>query len=146
MPRKRPLDQWIDQVVTAFPKLTRPQAVVLALYSFGVILAHRCGHLLCAMGKREPLPVAFVRVARIGHGIKARHPRHLPLEAKEAAKPEVRCVFVRAAGLGKALERHGVRRRISRPPKVPLQLVGEAFELCAQLDQQRLARCRVAPR
>jgi hypothetical protein len=43
MPRKQPLDQWIDQVVTAFPKLTRPQAVVLALYSFGVILAHRCG-------------------------------------------------------------------------------------------------------
>jgi len=43
MPHKPPLDQWIDQVVTAFPKLTRPQAVVLALYSFGVILAQRCG-------------------------------------------------------------------------------------------------------
>src|SRR5271156_4856630 len=43
VPRKQPLDQWIDQVVTAFPKLTRPQAVVLALYSFGVILAQRCG-------------------------------------------------------------------------------------------------------
>lgn len=43
MPRKQPLDQWTDQVVTAFSKLTRPQAVVLALYSFGVILAHRCG-------------------------------------------------------------------------------------------------------
>src|SRR5580693_3017093 len=43
MAREQPLDQWIDQVVTAFPKLTRPQAVVLALYSFGVILAHRCG-------------------------------------------------------------------------------------------------------
>ena len=28
MPRKQPLDQWIDQVVTAFSKLTRPQAVV----------------------------------------------------------------------------------------------------------------------
>ena len=43
MSRKQPLDQWTDQVITAFPKLTRPQAVVLALYSFGVILAHRCG-------------------------------------------------------------------------------------------------------
>jgi hypothetical protein len=43
MPAKRPVDQWIDQVVTAFPKLTRPEAVVLALYSFGVIQAHRCG-------------------------------------------------------------------------------------------------------
>jgi DDE family transposase len=43
MPRHQPLDQWVDQVVTAFPKLTRPQAVVLALYSFGVILAQRCG-------------------------------------------------------------------------------------------------------
>jgi DDE family transposase len=43
MPRSQPLDQWIDQVVNAFPKLSRPQAVVLALYSFGMILAQRCG-------------------------------------------------------------------------------------------------------
>ena len=43
MPRSRPLDQWIDQVGTAFPKLSRPQATVLALYSFGMIIAQRCG-------------------------------------------------------------------------------------------------------
>ena len=43
MPRSQPLDRWTDQVRAAFPKLSRPQATVLALYSFGMILAHRCG-------------------------------------------------------------------------------------------------------
>src|SRR5205814_7760919 len=43
MPRCQPLDQWTDQVRTAFPNLSRPQATVLALYSFGMILAQRCG-------------------------------------------------------------------------------------------------------
>ena len=43
MPRPQPLDQWTDQVADAFPNLSRPQATVLALYSFGMILAQRCG-------------------------------------------------------------------------------------------------------
>jgi hypothetical protein len=43
MPRSQPLDRWTDQVRAAFPKLSRPQATVLALYSFGMILAQRCG-------------------------------------------------------------------------------------------------------
>lgn len=43
MPRQEPVYAWIDQVVEAFPKLSRPQATVLALYSFGMFLAHRCG-------------------------------------------------------------------------------------------------------
>lgn len=43
MPRSRPLDRWTDQVRAAFPKLSRPQATVLALYSFGMFLAQRCG-------------------------------------------------------------------------------------------------------
>jgi len=43
MPRRKPLDAWTEQVVDAFPKLSRPQATVLALYSFGMILAQRCG-------------------------------------------------------------------------------------------------------
>jgi DDE family transposase len=38
-----PLYSWIGQVVAAFPHLSRPQATVLALYSFGAILAQRCG-------------------------------------------------------------------------------------------------------
>jgi hypothetical protein len=38
-----PLYSWIGQVVSAFPQLSRPQATVLALYSFGAILAQRCG-------------------------------------------------------------------------------------------------------
>ncbi len=43
MPRRRPIEQWIDQVLIAFPKLSRPQATVLALYSYGMIIAQRCG-------------------------------------------------------------------------------------------------------
>ena len=43
MPRSQPLDRWTDQVRMAFPNLSRPQATVLALYSFGMILAQRCG-------------------------------------------------------------------------------------------------------
>ena len=43
MPRSQPLDCWTDQVRMAFPDLSRPQATVLALYSFGMILAQRCG-------------------------------------------------------------------------------------------------------
>jgi hypothetical protein len=38
-----PLYSWVGQVVAAFPQLSRPQATVLALYSFGAILAQRCG-------------------------------------------------------------------------------------------------------
>ena len=38
-----PLYSWTGQVVSAFPHLSRPQATVLALYSFGAILAQRCG-------------------------------------------------------------------------------------------------------
>jgi Transposase DDE domain len=43
MPRQNPLDAWTEQVVDAFPRLSRPQATVLALYSFGMFLAQRCG-------------------------------------------------------------------------------------------------------
>ena len=42
-PHSTLLYSWIGQVVSAFPRLSRPQATVLALYSFGAILAHRCG-------------------------------------------------------------------------------------------------------
>ena len=38
-----PLYSWTGQVVSAFPHLSRPQATVLAPYSFGAILAQRCG-------------------------------------------------------------------------------------------------------
>ena len=43
MTRHPPLDQWTGQVADAFPHLSRPQATVLALYSFGMFLAQRCG-------------------------------------------------------------------------------------------------------
>jgi len=43
MTRPQPLDDWTRQVAAAFPQLSRPQATVLALYSFGMFLARRCG-------------------------------------------------------------------------------------------------------
>jgi hypothetical protein len=53
MPRRPPLDAWTEQVVDAFPNLSRPQATVLALYSFGMILAQRCG-LNCVVAALVP--------------------------------------------------------------------------------------------
>jgi len=42
MSRQPELYQWIDTVVTRFPPLSKPQATGLALWSFGMILAHSC--------------------------------------------------------------------------------------------------------
>ena len=43
------LSQWIETVSTMFPKLSRPQAKVLAYWSFGMVLAKSCGiTLVCA--------------------------------------------------------------------------------------------------
>jgi len=44
MPRHLPLYSWTEEVVTHFSgHLSRTQATVLALYSFGMILAQSCG-------------------------------------------------------------------------------------------------------
>lgn len=49
MSHKEPLSQWIATVSIAFPKLSRPQAKVLALWSYGMVLAKACGiTLVCA--------------------------------------------------------------------------------------------------
>lgn len=42
MSRPAELYQWIDIVVTRLPTLSKPQAVGLALWSFGMILARSC--------------------------------------------------------------------------------------------------------
>jgi hypothetical protein len=43
MSRHDPLYDWTDAVTTHFPHLSKPQAVVLALWSFGMVLARSCG-------------------------------------------------------------------------------------------------------
>ncbi len=49
MSHQQPLSQWIETVSTAFPQLSRPQAKVLALWSYGMVLAKSCGiTLVCA--------------------------------------------------------------------------------------------------
>ena len=42
MPRHHPLYQWTDRVSTHFPDLPRTTAAVLALWAFGLVLAHSC--------------------------------------------------------------------------------------------------------
>src|SRR3954451_22500633 len=65
MPRRPPLDAWTEQVGDAFPNLSRPQATVLALYSFGMILAQRCG--------LNSVVTASVPVLRVGfHTLRSR--------------------------------------------------------------------------
>src|SRR5437763_12921619 len=49
MSHQDPLSQWIETVSTAFPHLSRPQAKVLALCSYGMVIAKSCGiTLVCA--------------------------------------------------------------------------------------------------
>jgi DDE family transposase len=43
MPRHEPLYQWADRVTSHFPELPRSTAFVLALWAFGMALAHACG-------------------------------------------------------------------------------------------------------
>src|SRR5437763_12433616 len=43
MSRRKALSQWEDTVSTHLPHLSRPQAHVLALWSFGMVLAKSCG-------------------------------------------------------------------------------------------------------
>src|SRR5947207_14429322 len=49
MSHQSPLSQWIETVSTMLPKLSRPQAKVLAYWSFGMVLAKSFGiTLVCA--------------------------------------------------------------------------------------------------
>src|SRR3954467_8786034 len=43
MPRRQELYTWIDTVTTAFPVLSKPQATVLAWWSFAIALTKSCG-------------------------------------------------------------------------------------------------------
>lgn len=43
MSHSQPLSQWIENVSTAFPGLSRPQAKVLAFWSYGMVIAKSCG-------------------------------------------------------------------------------------------------------
>ena len=43
MPTQTPLSQWRETVSMAFPKLSYPQTTVLALWSYGMVLAKSCG-------------------------------------------------------------------------------------------------------
>jgi len=62
MSHHTPLYVWIGQVTAAFPNLTRPQATVLALYSFGAILAQRCGLNCVATTLAALLSVSYLTI------------------------------------------------------------------------------------
>ncbi len=42
MSRRNPLDDWTQALATLFPHLSKPQVAVLALWSFGMVLARSC--------------------------------------------------------------------------------------------------------
>jgi hypothetical protein len=46
MSHSQALSQWMETVSTAFPTLSRPQAKVLAYWSYGMVLAKACGIVL----------------------------------------------------------------------------------------------------
>ena len=49
MSHSEALSQWMETVSTAFPKLSQPQAKVLAFWSYGMVLAKACGiTIVCA--------------------------------------------------------------------------------------------------
>jgi hypothetical protein len=49
MSQPDPLSQWIETVSTMLPQLSRPQAKVLAYWSYGMVIAKSCGiTLVCA--------------------------------------------------------------------------------------------------
>ncbi len=49
MSHPEPLSQWIETVSSMLPKLSCPQAKVLAYWSYGMVLARSCGiTLVCA--------------------------------------------------------------------------------------------------
>jgi hypothetical protein len=62
MPCQKPLYRWVEQVVTAFPNLSHPQATVLGLYSFGIILAQRCGLNCVAIALAALMPAKYLTV------------------------------------------------------------------------------------
>jgi hypothetical protein len=82
MSQPKPLSQWIETVSSAFPKLSRPQAKVLAYWSYGMVLAKSCGIILvCAalaiqLGCKEASLVQRLRewcyAAKDKHGSKRR--------------------------------------------------------------------------
>ena len=62
MTRHNGLNSWTREVTAAFPCLSRPQATVLALYSFGAILADRCGLTSVAMMLATVLGVGYLTI------------------------------------------------------------------------------------
>jgi hypothetical protein len=61
MARHHALYDWVEQVVTVFdPHLSRPQATVLAFYSFGIVLAKQCGLNSVVITLAPTLGVAFL--------------------------------------------------------------------------------------
>ena len=47
MSSQQALSQWQTQVSTHLPHLSRPQALVLAMWSYAMIFARSCGTTLC---------------------------------------------------------------------------------------------------
>jgi hypothetical protein len=49
MPYPQELEYWIEELSTAFPKLSRSQRQVLGLYSYGMSMSQRCGQTIISV-------------------------------------------------------------------------------------------------
>ena len=59
-----PLSQWREIVSTAFPNLSRPQAKVLASWSYGMVIAKACGIVLVSAPKTQGLTADLYAILR----------------------------------------------------------------------------------
>ena len=63
MPHPQELEYWSEEVSIAFPKMSRSQAQVLALYSYGMAMSQHCGQtIVCVF-------LALLLKAFIGFGL-----------------------------------------------------------------------------
>lgn len=59
MPSRPELDYWVEEVSTAFSSLSRPQAQVLALYSYGMLMTSQCGQTIVSSFLAQLLEVRW---------------------------------------------------------------------------------------
>jgi hypothetical protein len=59
MPSRTELDYWVEEVSTAFSSLSRSQASVLALYSYGIMITSQCGQTIVSSFLAELLQVRW---------------------------------------------------------------------------------------
>ncbi len=94
MSHNEPLSQWVETVSSAFPKLSRPQAKVLAYWSYGMVLAKSCGiTLVCAALSLQVGSSEKRRLATLA-GMVLWHRRQKRAQAPRTGREHLFCALV----------------------------------------------------